>query len=487
MSGRLDEGALRGNFALFLSTGDHTWLLNDALGFVRIHASSDGRFFTTSWLAACAYLPTRELDPGSAVEYVLLGAVHSRHSVVRGVSLLPIGHAKDLVRRTSWQRFPDGLVPPSVNFDSLPEALRAVGEHLTTVSKEVATAFPNKINTALSGGFDSRLIVAGLLAAGIRPNLFVYGAPDFPDVAIASAVASSVGLTLETINKAEINRGLCELDIRELELSALFFDGLPSDGIDDPGADRNTRLRQTAEGNIALNGGGGEIFRNFFHLPDRPLSALDLVRTFYRGFSRRAFRDSEGMKSYEARLVSSMRAVLGVQNKFAHNGDLTRFQIELLYPLFRCHYWMSVNNSLAIRHGYYMTPLVDLKLIRLSQRLPLRWKNAGYFESQLISFLHSDIAKQPSAHGFKFSEGPGLSARLSEVATCYRPVGLRPMINATRRRLGKVRVAPTQLKRYRKLLPGEWVVDSFLDLSHLPDNVSLARALALEIVWRRIL
>lgn len=482
--GRFDEVELRGNFALFLAAGEHTWLLNDALGFVRIHASADGCFFSTSWLAACAYLQTLELDAASALEYVLLGAAHSRHSVVRGIDLLPLGQAQDLRCRRTWRRFPEGFAPPAPRFGSPREASQAIGEHLLAVANEVASAFPGKVNTALSGGFDSRLIVASLLAVGQEPRLFVYGNPDAADVVIAGAVARATGLALDEIDKGAMNRDFFEPDVGGLEQSALFFDGLPTDGIDDPGSDRHTRLMQTARGCIALNGGGGEIFRNFFHLPDRSFSAIDVVRTFYRGFSRGVFRDGDGLANYEARLAASMQDVVGGPQ--GRKGQLSRTQVELLYPLFRCHYWMAVNNSVAVRHGYYATPLVDLAFVRLAQRLPLRWKNAGDFQSRLIAAIHPDIAAQASAHGFSFDRGPGLNARFAEWATCARPVWLRPLINATRRRLGKVRVAPDLLKRYRTLLPGEWLLDPLLDLAQLPAGGSAARALAIEVAWRRI-
>lgn len=482
---RPDQTQLRGNFALFLRTPEDCLLLNDPLGFVRIYASVDGLFYSTSWLATCAYLGCEELDASSAIEYVLLGAAHSRHSVARGVELLPLGRAVDLKRRCTWQRLPSDFDSMPPKFDSLDEAVEAITGHLRTVSTEVASAFPGRVNTALSGGFDSRLIVAGLLAAGLKPQLFVYGDPGSADAAIARTVAAARGLSLDSIDKREINRGLPVPDMDALEQSALFFDGLPSDGIDDPGADRRTRLQQTADGRIALNGGGGEIFRNFFHLPDRSFTARDIVRTFYRGFSRDVFRDPGGLASYEARLVASIGDIAGMPG--ADDKRLTREQVELLYPLFRCHYWMGVNNSVAVRHGYYATPLVDLASVRLALRVPLSWKNAGTLQSRLIAALDGDIAAQPSAYGFNFGVGPDWKARLSEWMTCARPVRLRPLINATRRRVGRARVDPELLHRYRKLMPGEWQMDSLLDLAQLNDAAALGRAVAIEVVFRRLL
>lgn len=484
-TGRLEEAALRGNFALFLDTGEHTWLLNDALGFVHVYGSDDGCFISTSWLAACAYLKNVELDAAAATEYVLVGAAHSCQSVARGVSLLPLGQVRDLKRRRAWQRFPDGFGSRAPDFSSPEEAIDAITVHLRQVSAEVASAFPGRVNTALSGGFDSRLIVAGLLAAGVQPRLFVYGEPDSADVAIARTVANAIGITLDAVDKGSLNSGLPVPDLESLEQSALFFDGLPNDGIDDPGADRRTRLQQTAGGSIALNGGGGEIFRNYFHLPDRAFTGRDIVRTFYRGFSRGVFRQRDGLANYETRLAASIRHIVGL-SEVGGNERLTRAQVELLYPSFRCHYWMGVNNSVSIRHGYYTTPLADRESVRLAQRLPLRWKNAGAFQCRLIAALHPGIAAQPSAYGFSFDEGPGWTARLAEWATCARPVRLRPLINATRRHLGNVRVAPELLQRYRGLLPGEWQMDRLLDLAQLADGGALGRALAIEVVWRRI-
>lgn len=483
-TGCLDESALRGNFALFLDTGDHTWLLNDALGFVHIHGSDDGCFFSTSWLATCAYLRHVELDAASAIEYVLLGAAHSCQSVAHGVSLLPLGHVQDLKRGRRYQRSPDGFAAEAADFGSPDDAVEAITGHVRKVSAEVAATFPDRVNTALSGGFDSRLIVAGLLAAGLQPRLFVYGDAGSTDVTIAKTVADVAGLALEAIDKGAMNRKFPAPDVEELERSALFFDGLPSDGIDDPGADRRTRLQQTADGRIALNGGGGEIFRNFFHLPDGAFTASDVVRAFYRGFSHRVFRDHDGLEHYAARLAASIRDSVGVSG--AGSKRLTRAQIELLYPLFRCHYWMGANNSVSVRHGYYATPLVDRESVRLAQRLPLRWKNAGALQSRLVTALHSGIAAQPSAHGFRFDTGPDWKARFAEWAICARPVRLRPLINATRRRLDNIRVSPQLLQRYRALLPGEWQMDSLLDLAQLPDDRALGRALAIETVWRRL-
>ena len=482
---QIDEFELRGNFALFLRTDDRCLLMNDSLGLVRIYASPDGLFYSTSWLAACAYVGGVEIDEVAAAEYVLLGASHSDRTVARGITTLSLGHAFDLTRRAQRSRLAADVWDEALLPESFDAAADQICNYMQTVFMEVATAFPGRTRAALSGGFDSRLIVAGLLACGNAPELFVYGNSSSEDIPVARSVAETVGLALDVIDKDVLNQRFPAPDIERLVNSALFFDGLPNDGNYDPGADEQTRLQQTAGGYLALNGGGGEIFRNFFHLPDRPFCALDIVRVFYRGFDPKVFRRPGGLSSYEDNLAASIGRSLGLSNPSA-GQMLTREQVELIYPLFRCHHWMSVNNSVATRQGYYVTPLTDLTSVRLACSLPLSWKNAGRLESRLVAQLHPGAANQLSTYGFRFTDGPGWRAYFSEWAACMRPVSARPFIGAARRRLRKVGVAPGMLAHGRSLLPGEWRLDAVLDLERLPDNQAFARALAVELAWREL-
>jgi asparagine synthase (glutamine-hydrolysing) len=485
-AGRLDEDALRGNFALFVSTDDRYLLLNDSLGFVRVYISADRRFYSTSWLATCAYSGSVDVDTAAAIEYVLLGASHSEATVARGVTILPRACLIDLVR--GQQRERPGLdiwsdVDPPASFDAAVEVTLA---RLRLINEEIASAFPMRVRAALSGGFDSRLILAGLLASDNAPELFVYGGAKNTDVSIARQVATSVGLPLETIDKQALEQPKPLPDLERLIQNALFFDGLPNDGVYDRGADQQTRLAQTADGYLVLNGGGGEIFRNYFHLADRRFRSKDVVKAFYRGFDAGVFRAAGGLDAYSERLAASMERSLGT-GAIASGQKMTRKQVELLYPLFRCHYWMAVNNSVAVRHGHYATPLIDTGFVRLAAGLPLAWKNSGKLEGRMIAALSPEVARQPSSYGFRFSDGPGWSARLSDWATYRRPILIRPFINGVHRKLRRAGARPGTILRCRSMLPGEWRLDPVLDLDRLPDDAAFSRALAVEVVWRELM
>jgi len=481
LPGNIDAAEMRGSYAVFLQQGDSAWLWNDAPAFVHVFRTEDGCFHSTSWLAARAYSGNADLHEDATIEYVLLGASHSEQTVAAGVQQLPTGQAVDLGagRLHRWlppQSWISGAPPRSED-----EAAEALCAHLRVVFDEISRAFRGRTRAALSGGFDSRLIVAGLLSQEERPGLFVYGDEASADVVTASEVARRQRLRVSVIDKARINGDLPQPGLEELVASALFFDALPNDGVIDPGADRQTRKAQSAGGCIALNGGGGEILRNYFHLPDRPFAPRSVVRTFYRQFDQRCLRRPSGLRRYEDRLASSIARSVGGTGP---DGRLSRDRVERAYALFRCHYWMGVNNSVAQRSGYFTTPLVDLQLVRIASVLPLRWKNAGALQSRLISMLHPGIASHASSYGFRFSDGPDSRARRLERRMCARPVFVRPLISEVRRRLQRGGPSENLVARYREMLQGEWWLDAVLDLTRLPDEDSFSRALSVELLAR---
>ena len=72
------------------------------------------------------------------------------------------------------------------------DALRAFNEETWRWSR-------GRIVVAMSGGFDSRVILGALLAAGLKPRLLTAGFADSTDVVIARAIAARFGLPLDVV------------------------------------------------------------------------------------------------------------------------------------------------------------------------------------------------------------------------------------------------------------------------------------------------
>ena len=112
----------------------------------------------------------------------------------------------------------------------------------------------------------------------------MYGPPGDKDVELARAIAEGEGFALEIVDKDK------QLAFAPNEFGAVAYDNfLASDGytwsgIFTNGAERAQRASRVSGNAIALNGGGGEIWRNFFYLLDRTYSPREILWSFYSQF-----------------------------------------------------------------------------------------------------------------------------------------------------------------------------------------------------------
>lgn len=423
--------ALAGEYQVVLARHGRVWVFGDPLGMIKRYESADGRVASTSWLACADAQARLDPDPVGALEYVFHGANHGLRTACEQVRIADPARVHELVEDRREPTFGPACWQPGPFLHDRQEALERILARLRVLAGGWAQAFPGRLHAALSGGFDSRLLLALARATGQHPRLHVYGPPDSPDVRTAMALDHALGLGLRVIDKQALDRAgkrqqaptehAAERQAR-LDANLDFFDGLPIDGIDDHGSDRLTRIAQSADGALALNGGGGEVLRNFFHVGDRRLRPRDLVRVFWGGVDAAALRERGLAEALDAHLVATIARELG------HDGILERQQVELVYPLLRGRYWTSRNNSMAARCGHFLTPLLDPAIVRDAVRLPLAWKAFGRFEGALIARLDPELGALPLADGFTPARGPGMLARLATIAQDQRPPWLRATV-----------------------------------------------------------
>ncbi|MFT3804569.1 MAG: hypothetical protein QM766_25560 [Burkholderiaceae bacterium] len=426
---------LLGSYQLAIGKAGQVWLFADAVGMVKLYHARVRQVLCTSWLACVEATDSPRIDRFGALEYILEGANHGDRTPVNGVGICDPALAIELTSgrtRTLWpvDRWIERAPLPSIE-----AASRTCSELLVDRMTRISRAFDGNTRCALSGGFDSRLIVAALVAAGSRPSLFVYGRPDDSDVRISGLASAAIDLPIEVIDKSVLREQFPPLAREGLLTSLDFFDGLPVDGIFDSGVDRSTRIAQSAGGAAVLNGGGGEIFRNFFYLPDRPMTAAEVVQGFYSGYLPQVFRSAAEHRDYQERMAASIEAVVG-------SGRLDRAQVELIYPLFRNRFWAGRNNSIAARVGSFLTPLLDKDLIRICTGLPLSWKNYGRLQSKLIAGLDQPLAAVPLSYGFTPARGPSPLYQAKMFVEQHRPPWLRQRAAQLKHRLGISKPAP---------------------------------------------
>ena len=410
---------LHGAFCVVLRKQGRTFAFIDRVGVYKVYRDAGETMFSSSFLAVLETASRRRADIQSVYEYVFQGGTYGDDTLAEDIRLLSadlLAEPGTTLRAGAWSAFGT----PEMTRESLDWHAERVFATLKHSFGDIAKAYDGHIDTALSGGYDSRLMLALLFNQHCRPDIHVYGKDTDPDVIVAKRIAKGEGFPLKHVDKG--TGPVLPTDEAAASVARTFraFDGAPPDGIFDNGTDLATRRDRCRTGALMLNGGGGEVFRNFFYLPDRSFSVRQILWSFYSQFDPEAATDKFGEAAYHARLGEKIKATLGTSK-----DRLTRPEVELVYPLFRCRYWMGRNNAVNSRFGSALTPFIDATLIRQTVRVPMDYKNVGRFEARLISLASPSLAAYPSDYGYAFDRPPPLSARLKAMTTYMRPPSLR--------------------------------------------------------------
>src|SRR5262249_51877468 len=145
----------------------------------------DARIVSSSFYAICSVLPSLTLSQQSACEYVFNGVVSGDETLFKEVQLASIQatiavgpHSLEIVR----QMLPVTRTFTSTRSDaSFRESIALLDRYFGAIYR----SFGDRVRCALSGGYDSRLILAYLRRHGMKPGVYVYGSAHDRDVLFA--------------------------------------------------------------------------------------------------------------------------------------------------------------------------------------------------------------------------------------------------------------------------------------------------------------
>jgi hypothetical protein len=471
-----------GHYAAVLKKGGRTEIKLDGFGGYHLFYNLEARIVSSSFYAICSVLPSLTLSQQSACEYVFNGVVSGNETLFGEVKLAPIQariivspHALEIVRPTLSVTRTFTLAKRDASFR---ESIALLDRYFGAVAR----SFGDRVRCALSGGYDSRLILAYLRRHGMKPSVYVYGSARERDVLLAQEIARGEDFPLDVIDKD--NRPIIPpMQFTDTaHRNFLATDGYGYAGIFHNGAETEESARRVLGDTLAINGGGGEIFRNFFYLLDRGYTIREILWSFYSRFDPAtctAAFDSEGYyRSLERKVIN----LLGSDDRW-----LPRPTVEWLYHSFRCRAWDGKVDSIAGRYGFTAMPYLERSITEQASALPLHWKNHGAYEAELIRRVDSRLAGYRSSYGHDFSRSPPPSRRLSDYWTYLRPPWLRRYTYRLRhfRRSGDW---PGYLALpYREaVLPGGAVIlRRLLQIEHVVDHAQYARILSLEYALRQ--
>lgn len=429
----LDWSRIGGQFAALVRRNGRNFVFTDHFAAFQLFHDAGRRLFSTSFLAAAQTLPRVSFATQGVYEFAFNVVAVGDDTVLAELKTLGPRHVVELTPGGTVRHDAAKRLVPSAPAGTIPERIAAHRARLDAIIAPHAAAFGDHIHCPLSGGLDSRLLLAGLRAAGSAPGVYVYGAPGSPDVEIARAIGAVQGFAVDAIDKRRAALDPAAFPAL-VERSFHEDDGLPNYGnIFDNGGNAAARDARHAGGWLAASGGGGEIYRDFFYLPDRPLTAAAVARTFFARFAggdaTARFVPAEFLANIRDKILAALDLPAG------SDQPIPRGRIEEIYPRVRCRALFGREISIEARYGAYFMPFLDHQVVAEAMALPLRLKQAGRFEAMLLAAIDPDLARQPSAYGHDFAGPPSRRHRFAEWSTRIRPTWLRQHSYAIRRRL----------------------------------------------------
>lgn len=472
-----------GHYTVILCKGGKTVIISDSFGGYHIYCDNEMRIASSAFLAVASALKHLTINTQSAYEYVFNGVVSGNATLFDEIIVPPV-NSTIIVQSQGMKVIKNSLDIPSVVFQedfetSIAHSLTLLDRYFTSI----VANFGNHVSCALTGGYDSRLILAMLRRHGARPCLYLYGPADSDEVRLASIIAQGEGLPLDVIDKTQQQFWEPDEFAAVAHRNFLSIDGYSWDGIFDNGVEREQRALRVNRGLLALNGGGGEILRNFFYLPDRRYTPREFLWSFYSRFDQQICTILFDEESYFRNLESKLEVLMGERSAL-----FSRPVIEWLYHNFRCRSWDGRVNTFNSSFGYTALPFLERPLTEHASTIPIAWKNHGAYQAELIRRADQRLASYPSSYGHDFSRPPPLFRKLFDYGTYLRPPWLRRYSYRVQHRMRRHAAPPIYLTKpyLEAVLPhGAEITSRLFRLERVADPEQMTRILSLEyLLWQ---
>jgi len=334
-------------------------------------------------------------DLAACQEFAYTGIIYEDRSFYKEVrklgpaSVFRFGESAKKKEESYWRA--TEVKSESLQGDS---AVDALWEGMTRAAKRVQALHENPV-CDLTGGYDSRALVAAFLGAGVRCPTAVFGASDTPDVRISRALAHKLGLPnlhSEPMQQITFDQVAACLPLTDGEYDLVNYAQI-----------REIHQRLSAQFGISINGSFGEVARGYWwELLFPRIGArgpLDARKLAERRYAAQRFDASIFPAGERLDLAKHFAGVIERTN--AGLSDLPNtFQMDHAYLMMRMQRWQGRIASSTNQIWPCLSPFMFRSVIEtmLGTRAMLRWR--GLMIRKMLARFSPQMASDPLEHGF---------------------------------------------------------------------------------------
>ncbi len=405
-----DEDQIIGSYCIGIITKERILLISDHANIQSLFYNRSKTVFTSSFLAAKAV--TKENSPNqlAVAENLLTGHLIGPDTPILnifrlepeckitnlGLTAKVLGNGQEITQFKNFNHAIDAQLSVLNNyFDQISDAANHWG-----------------VDSGITSGFDSRLILAFLIKHNIRHQLHSYFREnENVEVKIAKLIADYDGSTL--LNTPVTHpRFLSSQNLLTRMLSSAYF----CDGIIQMHRywweEFNTlhfRRDTLSTNRLGLSGIGGEQYRNSEHLGTQHVPVEDLVRfKLLRNVCGPVFLKSGFENELVDYIVSKLRIKLHLENNVYPALHLYKlYYSKVLIPA-----RLGGRNNSENNISYFLSPFTDFKIANHSHGALPFLGVANRFQETMIRMTSPELAAFPSDYGYNFNDGPGVGYKL---------------------------------------------------------------------------
>lgn len=345
-------------------------------------------------------------------------------------------------RDADWKRSIALAVAPRLGFSWIP---RSLDENLRTLAARYVDAFaplhanPGRLELALTGGMDSRMLLAGALSAKLELDCFTVskGALNRADVWVAQRVAEYTGVPHRLVDPAPAGPAKTAGTNRLLYKTVRTL--AATDGM--LGGTSPVIPNFAYRGGVSMSGQGGEILRGGYgEKVMRPTRALGThtLRALWNHTPAPFHRHLvEQQKQEISRLITSFPNELSTV-------DL----LDCVYVMLRCGRWVAGSTSASTGR---VRPLLDNAVVAAALAVPARVKRHHIPHQRIIAQLLPGLAELPVANKFWY----GTTTRRRRAIVAKWPQAFTEKKSRAEKRTSSSLSAENEAEIKRYLLEGD--------------------------------